>query len=939
MNLDGLNDMQKRAVKHTEGPLLIIAGAGSGKTRVLTHRIAYLIEECGVSPYNILAITFTNKAAKEMKERVEKIVDCGSHVWVSTFHSTCVRILRRFIDRIGYDTNFTIYDTDDQKSVVKEACKKLNIDTKMMKERAILSAISSAKNEMVTPDEMEINAGGDYYNKRVASVYREYQKTLKANNALDFDDLLFKTVELFEHDDEVLNSYQEKFKYIMVDEYQDTNNVQFKLISLLASKYGNLCVVGDDDQSIYKFRGANIGNILSFESTFADTKVIKLEQNYRSTKTILEAANAVVKNNIGRKDKELWTDNPQGDKVNFTLYEDGYKEAAGIAEGISSKVRDGWNYNDFAILYRTNAQSRLLEEGLIAKNIPYRLYGGVNFYQRREIKDILAYLKTIDNGLDSQAVKRIINVPKRGIGATTIERIQIFADLNDFTFWDALVNADQIPDIGRGLSKLEAFVTLIEGFKAKMQFMSIKDLTETIIRDIGYYEYLAETDTPDEVADRQSNIGEFINKIVSYEEGEGEDNYSDSDPELLAHLGGAKEEKSLGGFLSEVALVADIDNLDQSGNQVVLMTLHSAKGLEFPIVYMAGLEDGLFPSYMTIVSDDETEVEEERRLCYVGITRAEKELYISSAKQRMIRGEMQINKVSRFVKEIPQKLLEVTNQATGYNKSKIAFGGGENTEREGRFDVRASARAAINRYGTGNATYKEPSRIRIEGKTSNSTKYAGSLAGYAGSSADRTGSSADHMGSTYSNLRHINTAYATNYGSSASGTPKRTSTGYGNMVKNVSDAEPNKKVGFGKEFPMDIFDVKKTVKTAKTVRNIKSGGDDEGNNFDGVSGKTSGGVSGKASSGMSRSVSGNTFVGMAGGVSGKASSGMASGTFGNISDSGLGYEVGDTVSHVKFGVGKVKSIENATKDYMVTVDFQDFGIKKMLAGFAKLKKE
>lgn len=844
MKLDGLNDMQKKAVKHTEGPLLIIAGAGSGKTRVLTHRIAYLIEECGVSPYNILAITFTNKAAKEMKERVDKIVDCGSQVWVSTFHSTCVRILRRFIDRIGYDTNFTIYDTDDQKSVIKEICKKLNIDTKMMKERAILSAISSAKNEMLTPDEMEINAGGDYYNKRVATVYREYQKMLKANNALDFDDLLFKTVELFEQDDEVLNSYQEKFKYIMVDEYQDTNNVQFKLISLLAHKYGNLCVVGDDDQSIYKFRGANIGNILNFESTFSDTKVIKLEQNYRSTKTILELANAVVKNNVGRKDKELWTDNPQGDKVNFTLYEDGFTEAAGIAQSILSKVRDGWNYNDFALLYRTNAQSRLLEEGLIAKNIPYRLYGGVNFYQRKEIKDILAYLKTIDNGLDSQAVKRIINVPKRGIGATTIERIQTFADINDFTFWDALVNADRIPDIGRGLPKLEAFVTLIEGFRAKMQFMSIKDLTETIIRDIGYYEYLAETDAPDEVADRQSNIGEFINKIVSYEEGESEDNYSDSDPALLAAGANQRQnEKSLGGFLSEVALVADIDNLDQSGNQVVLMTLHSAKGLEFPIVYMAGLEDGLFPSYMTIVSDDETEVEEERRLCYVGITRAEKELYVSSAKQRMIRGETQMNKVSRFVKEMPRELLEITNQATGYNKSKIAFGGEENAEREGRFDVRASARAAMSRYGTGNSTYKEPNRVKIEGKTSNSTNYAGST--YSGAySGSRSGERSGVYAGTYSR----------------------------DMVKNVSGAEPNKKVGFGKEFPMDIFDMKKPAKAPTSA-------------------------------------------------------------------AGLGYSVGDMVSHIKFGVGKVKSIESATKDYMVTVDFQNFGVKKMLAGFAKLKKE
>lgn len=897
MNLDGLNDMQKRAVKHTEGPLLIIAGAGSGKTRVLTHRIAYLIEECCVSPYNILAITFTNKAAKEMKERVDSIVDCGSQVWVSTFHSTCVRILRRFIDRIGYDTNFTIYDADDQKSVIKEICKKLNIDTKMMKERAILSAISSAKNEMVTPDEMEINAGGDYYNKRVAAVYREYQKMLKANNALDFDDLLFKTVELFEQDDEVLNSYQEKFKYIMVDEYQDTNNVQFKLISLLAHKYGNLCVVGDDDQSIYKFRGANIGNILNFENTFSDTEVIKLEQNYRSTKTILEVANAVVKNNIGRKDKELWTDNPQGDKVNFTLYEDGYKEAAGIAEGISSKVCDGWNYNDFAVLYRTNAQSRLLEEGLIARNIPYRLYGGVNFYQRREIKDILAYLKTIDNGLDSQAVKRIINVPKRGIGATTIDRIQTFADINNFTFWDALVNAEHIPDIGRGLPKLEAFVTLIEGFKAKMQFMSIKDLTETIIRDIGYYEYLAETDTPDEVADRQSNIGEFINKIVSYEEGESEDNYSDGDPALLAADNHRQNEKSLGGFLSEVALVADIDNLDQSGNQVVLMTLHSAKGLEFPIVYMAGLEDGLFPSYMTIVSDDDTEVEEERRLCYVGITRAEKELYVSSAKQRMIRGETQMNKVSRFVKEMPRELLEVTNQATGYNKSKIAFGGEKNAEREGRFDVRASARAAISRYGTGNVTYKEPNRVRIEGKPSNSTNYAGS---------------------TYSGTRRTSTNYGTNGGGKAAGTAKRVPDGYGDMVKNVSNAEPNKKVGFGKEFPMDIFDIKKPV---KAVKSGSSANDRDSGVRIGVG----------AAEGISRGSFGGTGRGILGERSGSA--------FGETFVDGPGYSVGDTVSHVKFGVGKVKAIENATKDYMVTVDFQDFGIKKMLAGFAKLKKE
>ena len=848
MNLDGLNNMQKKAVKHTEGPLLIIAGAGSGKTRVLTHRIAYLIEECGVSPYNILAITFTNKAAAEMKERVEKIVDCGSQIWVSTFHSTCVRILRRYIDRLGYDLNFTIYDTDDQKNVIKEACKKLNIDTKMLKERTIMSVISSAKNEMITPDEMELNAGMDYNRKRIAGVYREYQKTLKSNNALDFDDLLFKTVELFNQDEEVLKAYQNRFQYIMVDEYQDTNTVQFKLISKLAAKHGNLCVVGDDDQSIYKFRGANITNILNFETTFADSKVIKLEQNYRSTQTILNAANAVIKNNIGRKSKELWTDNGIGDKIEFTLYEDGYKEAAGVVESISSKVRDGWNYNDIAILYRTNAQSRMLEEKLIMRNIPYRIYGGVNFYQRREIKDILAYLKTIDNGMDSQAVKRIINVPKRGIGATTIDRIQEFADNNYMTFWDALVNADQIPNIGRSYSKLEPFVTMILGFKAKMQYMSIKDLTQTIINDIGYMEYLAENETKEEVEARRENIDEFINKIVSYEEGALAPDFGDfqDTQENVQNLEQSKP--TLAGFLSEVALVADIDNLDQSGNQVMLMTLHSAKGLEFPIVYMTGLEDGLFPSYMTIVSEDPTEVEEERRLCYVGITRAQKELSISSAKLRMTHGETQMNKVSRFVNEIPKELLQVNNQSTGYNKSKIAYGGEETEDLGERYDVRANAKSILNRYGSGNVNYISPTRVKIDSKTSsthNAPKYTTTNYG----SASRT------------------TNYGTtSYSASASGSAAYGKTNYSsanyNTVKNVSSAMPNKKVGFGKEFPM-----------------------------------------------------------------------------GNTKNSTLDYAVGDKVQHVKFGEGIVKSIENATKDFMVTVEFDDYGTKKMLAGFANLKKQ
>ena len=520
MNLDGLNDMQKRAVKRTEGPLLIIAGAGSGKTRVLTNRIAYLIDDCGVAPYNILAITFTNKAAREMRERVDATVGNGAgEVWVSTFHSTCVRILRRYIDRIGYTNNFTIYDTDDQKSVIKDICKKFNIDTKMLKERTIMNSISHAKDELMTPDEMALEAGGDYNAKRIANVYAEYQKTLKLNNALDFDDLIFKTVELFEKDAEVLNYYQERFKYIMVDEYQDTNTSQFKLISMLAQKYGNLCVVGDDDQSIYKFRGANITNILNFENTFEGTKVIKLEQNYRSTQTILNAANAVIQNNVGRKSKSLWTENGEGEKVNYTLYENGYDEAQGVVDSISSYVRDGWNYNDIAILYRTNAQSRVLEEKLMMKNIPYRIYGGISFYQRKEIKDILAYLKTIDNGMDGQAVRRIINVPKRGIGATTIERVQEYADQNGITFWQALCEAENIDTIKRGAGKIEPFVTLINSLKAKQEFLSLKELVKTVLDDTRYIESLAESETAEEIEARQENIDELINKVVSYENG------------------------------------------------------------------------------------------------------------------------------------------------------------------------------------------------------------------------------------------------------------------------------------------------------------------------------------------------------------------------------------------------------------------------------------
>lgn len=639
---DKLNEPQREAVYHTDGPLLILAGAGSGKTRVLTHRIAYLIEERNVNPWNILAITFTNKAAGEMRERVDSLVGFGSEsIWVSTFHSMCVRILRRFIDRLGYDNRFTIYDTDDQKTLMKEVCKKVAIDTKVFKERSLMSAISSAKNELILPDEFELNAGGDFAKLKIAKVYREYEAQLKANNALDFDDLLVKTVQLLQTQPDVLENYQERFRYIMVDEYQDTNTVQFQLVRLLAGKYRNLCVVGDDDQSIYKFRGANIRNILDFEHEFSDACVIKLEQNYRSTGNILNAANRVIANNKGRKEKTLWTANGEGELVHLRQFDTGYDEADFIAEDIKKEVRAGASYNDHAVLYRTNAQSRLLEEKFVAMNVPYKIVGGVNFYARREIKDLLAYLKTIDNGMDDIAVRRIINVPKRGIGLTTINRIQESAAERGLGFYETLMAPELIPGIGRSAAKLDSFAALIEYFKGLTGQMSITDLLREVIEKTGYMESLDSEDKEDAQA-RKENIDELINKAAAYEEAA-----EDRD-----------EPATLSAFLEEVALVADIDSLDEEQDYVVLMTLHSAKGLEFPHVYLAGMEDGLFPSYMTITSDDRDDLEEERRLCYVGITRAEQELTLTCARRRMVRGETQYNKISCFIKEIPAELLD-----------------------------------------------------------------------------------------------------------------------------------------------------------------------------------------------------------------------------------------------------------------------------------------
>lgn len=711
---DTLNEQQKQGVFTTDGPVLLLAGAGSGKTRVLTHRIAYLIKEMGVDSWNVMAITFTNKAAGEMKERVKDIVGLGADkIWVSTFHSTCVKILHRYIDRLGYDNNFTIYDTDDQKTVMKDICKRLQIDTKMMKERSFLSAISSAKDELVSPNEYSLHAMGDFKKQKIAQVYQEYQAVLKKNNALDFDDLIMQTVELFKACPEVLENYQKRFRYIMVDEYQDTNTAQFELIRLLADKHHNLCVVGDDDQSIYKFRGANIRNILDFEKVYPEAVVIRLEQNYRSTQNVLDAANAVISNNKGRKVKSLWTDKGEGNRIHFRIFDTAYEEAEFVTGDIARKKREGIaDYGECAVLFRTNAQARILEERFVVEGIPYDVVGGVNFYSRREIKDLLAYLKTIDNGKDDLAVKRIINVPKRGIGAATIARVQDYADMREISFYEALQEADQIMAIGKSGAKLVPFVTMIQAFRSKLSYYGLGDLIRDIIETTGYIQNLEAADEED-AENRIENIDELISKIVSYEE--------------------ANEEATLSEFLEEVALVADIDKVGEDSNKVLLMTLHSAKGLEFENVYLTGMEDGVFPSYMTIASDDPDEVEEERRLAYVGITRAKSDLSLSYAKQRMIRGETQYNAISRFVKEIPGDLLDnrppapkykpiatpVPRKTAAENKPYIAGGGvgslsamgiqkGAGVAAGGKPDYDAGDRVKHIKYGEGTVTALEP---------------------------------------------------------------------------------------------------------------------------------------------------------------------------------------------------------------------------------------
>ena len=651
--LEGLNPQQEEAVKHFKGPLLILAGAGSGKTRVLTHRIAYLIDYYDVNPYHILALTFTNKAAGEMRERVDQIVGYGSeNIWVSTFHSTCVRILRRYIEVLGYKRSFTIYDADDQRALMREIIKFLDLDPKKYKERAFLNVISNAKDELIGPEEYARRAQGDKMRETYARAYQEYEKRLRDANALDFDDLICKTIQMFQENKDILSYYQNRFRYIMVDEYQDTNTAQFKLISLMASTPSedggvehNLCVVGDDDQSIYKFRGANIMNILNFEQEYPDTRVIRLEENYRSTQNILDAANAVIHNNTKRKEKALWTRKDKGDSIYYSQFENEYEEAEAVSSAIARAIENGEaSYKDFAVLYRTNAQSRVFEEKLINYNIPYRIVGAVNFYQRKEIKDILAYLRTIENGMDDISAKRIINVPKRGIGLTTIDRVSNYAIIHGISFYNALRDYEYIENIGRSAAKLGSFVGLIESFRSSLEDpdYSIEQLVRDVVEQTGYEAMLLEDDT-EESQSRLENIEELINKAASYEEEHEED--------------GA----TLGGFLEEVALVADIDNVDDSTDIVLLMTLHSAKGLEFPYVYLVGMEDGIFPGAMAVYGEDPDqaaeEMEEERRLCYVGITRAMKKLSLSCARTRFRNGEHQFNRPSRFISEIPRYLI------------------------------------------------------------------------------------------------------------------------------------------------------------------------------------------------------------------------------------------------------------------------------------------
>ncbi len=635
--LEALNEQQKKAVTHGDGPLLILAGAGSGKTRVLTHRIAYLVDEKGVKPWNIIAITFTNKAAKEMKSRVIKLIGTeGEDMWVSTFHSACVRILRRDIDKLGYDKNFVIFDMSDQQVLIKECLRELNLNEKNFPPKSVLHQIGRAKDEMIDPQTYMTMYSTDFRLGKVARIYELYQKKLKINNALDFDDIIIKTIELFTEFPEVLGYYQSRFRYVLVDEYQDTNSAQFTLVSLLSASHGNICVVGDDDQGIYGWRGANIRNILDFEREFPGTKVIKLEQNYRSTQSILDAANHVIRNNPGRKPKKLWTENGTGTSVKYFCSSNEHEEAEYIIYEINKQVRDGLRrYSDFAVLYRMNAQSRVLEEGFMKFGVPYKLVGALKFYDRKEIKDLLAYLRLIHNPSDSVSLRRIINVPRRGIGKTTVESLEQQAAAREVSIFSLIQAVDSIQGISRAAGALQSFSSIICGLKAVKEQLKVSELIEEILRRTGYLKELEDEDTI-EALGRIENLKEFISVAIEFER--------------------ENEDADLGSFLENVSLVSDIDTLDEEKDAVVFMTFHSAKGLEFPVVFMAGMEEGVFPGYRSL--SEEGELEEERRLCYVGITRAREQVYMTGAYCRTLFGSTTYNNVSRFVREMPEELVD-----------------------------------------------------------------------------------------------------------------------------------------------------------------------------------------------------------------------------------------------------------------------------------------
>lgn len=637
--INGLNPEQQKAVKATDGPLLLMAGAGSGKTRVLTHRIGYLMVEKGVNPYNILAITFTNKAAREMRDRIRSMMGgAADEIWISTFHSMCVRILRRDIDRIGFNRNFTILDTTDQQSVIKGILKDKNIDPKKFDPRALLGAISSAKNELLDTEEYAKQAGG-YFDQVVSDVYTEYQKRLRKNQALDFDDLIMMTIHLFNRVPEVLEYYQRKFQYIHVDEYQDTNRAQYMLVKMMAARFKNLCVVGDSDQSIYRWRGADIANILSFEKDYPNASVILLEQNYRSTKRILLAANKVIENNMNRKAKNLWTENTEGNKICYYRADSEQGEAQFVIGKIKEMVDSGKRKaSDIAILYRTNAQSRVMEEALLKSNIEYAIVGGIKFYDRKEIKDILGYLRLIANPDDDISLQRVINVPKRGVGSSSLDKIAEFAASHDISMFEA-INSIELLGLSPKITKAcREFRDLINGYSQMQEFLSVTELVEEVLEKSGYREMLKAEKTI-ESQSRLENLEELLSVTKNFEE--------------------VNEDKSLVGFLTDLALVADIDKLDDDGKpaeSVVLMTLHSAKGLEFPVVFLIGLEEGVFPHSRSLM--EEAEMEEERRLAYVGITRAEQDLYITNAQMRTLFGRTSMNAASRFIKEIPDDLIE-----------------------------------------------------------------------------------------------------------------------------------------------------------------------------------------------------------------------------------------------------------------------------------------